>query len=219
MIPIPLIQQTGATHCAAACLEMVYSAFGKQKSQDLIFQERSSIRSANPNERSIQVAHMVSDALDMGLYALAIKARDIKKMLYFCNEQNVPVILIQKLNLKGSREVGHCRVFSGLNLPKFIINDPLKKQPILMTPHDLQQYSQESSQEVIGNMMVAVSDRPLLISHCSECRTFMPDKLTCEACKKDVVVSLSKLLGCINDNCNACMWDGFGCPDCGKRLR
>lgn len=213
---VELIHQQGPTHCAAACLEMAYRAFGVIRGQQAIFDDHAIVRPTNPQEKWIRSHRIAWDAQQNGLRALAFKPRNLAASLRTCMQHDLLVILEQRLDLKRKSHVGHMRLCAEqTSQARFQIFDPQPnhKSPIEMTAHMIAQLSAENAPEITG-LIVAIGNKPLRIEQCGTCATSIPWHTPCGHCSEPILLDLSALIGCPNTTCAESLYRGLTCSSC-----
>jgi hypothetical protein len=217
MPDIPFVAQRGEMHCGAACLEMIYGAFGIRRTQEDIFDERAVPWPRDPARKYIRTHSLVRDMLDHGLHAVGLKARDIVEALRICDRRGIPAILAQRRFLNGKDMSGHFRVFAGLDMRgRFVIHDPVMASATAMTPRLLQRYSAALGPDVMGNWLIAAGIGPVSIAQCADCTARHPDSFTCRRHDPParIPMSLQAIAECTRAECEVRAFTAFLCPDC-----
>jgi hypothetical protein len=196
---------------------MVYRAFGLDRDQDAIFRDHAVPRPTNPNELFVRSDSIALDAQRMGLSALAFIPRDLIEALRNCVSHDLLVILEQRTDLKRKERVGHYRVCTASEgLARFRILDP--RQPrssgMTMTANMIRQLSAANRPEIVGNLIIAVGDKPVRVEQCAECGLEIPWVSKCGCCGQDIRLDLSALIGCPNRRCRRSAYVGVTCPVC-----
>jgi hypothetical protein len=213
---INLIHQQGETHCAAACLEMVYRAVGVVRDQQAIFDEHSVVRPTNAQELYIRSHSIALDAQRNGLKALAFKPRDIIASLRTCVDNELFVILEQRTNLKRKSHIGHMRLCcrrAGQATFEVFDPHPSHRSPVEMTAHMIRQLSAENKPEIVG-LIIAIGIKPFRIEQCAACGIEIPWEFNCQHCGQPIRLDMSALLGCPNTKCSNSVYLRVTCPEC-----
>lgn len=217
MPDIPFVAQRGEMHCGAACLEMIYRAFGVRRTQEEVFDARAVPWPRDPARKFIRTHSLVRDMLDHGLHAVGLKARDIAEALRICHRYGIPAVLAQRRFPTGPDTSGHFRVFAGLDgYGRFVIHDPVADTATAMTPCLLRRYSAAVGPDVRGNWLIAAAAGPVRIAQCADCSPSSPDSFTCRRHDPPahIPMSLQAIMECSRAACDARAFTAFLCPDC-----
>jgi hypothetical protein len=214
-VTIPYEKQadpTSSRTCGAACLSMVYRSFGKDSPQAEIW---PAIARANRFGSLASTTHlMAQDALGRGLAAVAIQARHPIQALRLCREAGIRAILNHRLD--AFSPTGHYSVMVDLDARHVILHDPFFG-PARSVSHaellDLWQPKFPNS-EIVGGVLIAIAEGPPDMPPCQFCRTPTPASIECPNCRKPVGLKPAAVLGCMNQDCIARMWNYICCPAC-----
>ena len=198
--------------CGAACLSMVYRSFGKDIPQTEIW---SAIAKVNRFGSLASTTHlMAQDALGRGLSALAIQARHPIQALRLCREAGIRAILNHRLEPASPR--GHYSVMVDLDAKSVALHDPFFGPARRISHAELLDLWQPKfpNSEIVGGVLIAIAEDPPALPPCQFCRTPTPPSIACPNCKKPVGLKPEAVLGCMNQNCIARMWNYICCPAC-----
>ncbi len=198
--------------CGAACLSMVYRSFGKEVPQATIW---PLIVKQNRQGSIASTTHLMAQhAAGQGFAAIAIQARHPLQVLRLCRDSGIRAILNHRL--QPDSPAGHYTVLVDVDDHYVVLHDPFFG-PARRVPHqellDLWQ-PKSSSSEILGNMLIGISDERKPTPACEFCHTEVPSKVDCPRCKKAVSLDPGSLLGCVRDGCIARMWNYVCCPSC-----
>lgn len=212
---VPYVKQSdspGDRTCGAACLSMVYRAFGKEVQESAIWPQI-----AKPNKFGIlsSTTHlMVREALQRGYAAIAIQTRYPLQSLRMCHESGIRAILNHRLRADVS--VGHYAVLVEIDDQNVVLHDPLYG-PLRRLPHaELLQLWQPSSSnsEIAGNVLIGIAKPPNAVTGCALCQALIPTHVECPNCTEPVSLQPAPLLGCISTTCLGRLWHYLCCPAC-----
>lgn len=198
--------------CGAACLTMIYRAFGLETPQRLVW---PLISKKNQYGKIAAFTYLITaDVLNRRFAAVAMQARDPLRTLRLCRESGIQVILNHRL--KADSPAGHYSVFLDIDDTHVTLHDP-SYGPSRRLPHDelldLWQPRVPDS-EIVGNFLIGISAKPSEPPPCKICQTPLRRSITCPRCKNRVPLQPGELLGCMNGDCSARMWDYVCCPSC-----
>lgn len=198
--------------CGAACLSMIYRAFGKEVPQSLIWPR---IAQQNLYGRiASTTCLMTGDAISRGFAAVAVQARDPLRVLQLCRTSGIHAILNHRL--KPESGAGHYSVFLDIDDTHVTVHDPLFG-PSRRLPHaellDLW-LPRVPNSEIVGNFLIGIVAEPTDVPACETCHTRLSASIRCPRCKNTVALRPAALLGCLNDSCSARMWNYVCCPTC-----
>jgi hypothetical protein len=198
--------------CGAACLRMVYRSFGKDIPQAEIW---AAIAKVNRFGSLASTTHlMAQDALGRDLAAVAIQARHPIQALRLCHEAGIRAILNHRL--EPLSPTGHYSVMVDLDSKNVVLHDPFFG-PSRKVAHaellDLWQPKFPNS-EIVGGVLIAIAQEAPDLPPCQFCRTPTPASIECPNCRKPVGLKPGVVLGCMNQNCIARMWNYICCPAC-----
>ncbi|MBZ5562728.1 MAG: hypothetical protein LAP13_09930 [Acidobacteriia bacterium] len=214
-IAIPFEKQSdsqSSRSCGAACLSMVYSSLGKPVPQSRIW---PLIAKVNQFGSIASTTHlMAKDALSRGLAAVAFQARHPLQTLKLCCESGTRAILSHRPTLESL--AGHYSVLVDIDDREVVMHDPFYG-PSRRVPHaellELWQPRLPNS-EIVGYVLVAIAAEPSPANSCWLCRAPLPRSVACPRCKKLVGLEPHAVLGCLNIDCLARMWNCIVCPFC-----
>lgn len=199
--------------CGAACLSMVYRSFGKQVPPSEIW---PGIAKPNRFGSVSSTTHlMAQDALNRGLAAVAIQARHPLQALRLCREFGIRAILNHRI--RRDAPTGHYTVLADLDGKDVVLRDPFTGPSRRLSHAELLELWQPHlpCSEIAGYVLIAVAaTRASAAAACEFCHTPMPSRVVCPRCKKPVGLQPSALLGCVNNDCIARMWNYVCCPSC-----
>jgi len=203
--------------CGAACLSMIYKYYGISDNQDKIWQ-----RIAQPDtygnlfSRAFKIC---ADLIFHDIHAVIIKARNPLKVLNICNLNNYTAILCHRINKKSN--VGHFTVFEKLKGEYVFVNDPVQgKDRRISKKTILKLWQPTDGIEVVGNLLITISNNGDDINLCSKCNQGIPTSIICPYCIPERLVPLkpNRTIGCINDKCSQKTWEFIVCPFCDRRI-
>jgi hypothetical protein len=198
--------------CGAACLSMVYRSFGKEVAQAAIWPV---IAKQNRFGSLASTTHlMTKDALGRGLAAVAIQARHPLQALHLCQEAGIRAILNHRLQADSPQ--GHYTVMVHLDSQSVVLHDPYFGPSRRVSHAELLQLWQPyfANSEIAGGVLIAIAGEPGEAPACQFCHTVTPTSVECPNCKKPVRLRPAAVLGCMNPNCIARMWNSVCCPTC-----
>jgi hypothetical protein len=198
--------------CGAACLSMVYRSFGKEVAQAEIWPV---IAKENRFGSLASTTHlMVKDALGRGLSAVAIQARNPLQVLRLCRESGFRAIINHRLNQQSP--AGHFTVLVNIDEANVVLHDPLLGPSRRLSHAALLELWQPRfpNSEIVGNILIGIAAKPPAPSTCELCRTPLPSNVDCPNCGKLIGLQPGIVLGCMNNDCVARMWNYLCCPFC-----
>jgi hypothetical protein len=103
-----------------------------------------------------------------------------------------------------------------LDAKNVILHDPVFGPSRSVTHADLLDLWQPKfpNSEIVGGVLIAIAQDPPDMAPCQFCRTATPPTIACPNCGKPVGLKPSAVLGCMNQNCIARMWNYICCPAC-----
>ena len=214
-VVIPYEKQTDpkiSRMCGAACLSMVYRSFGKTVPQTEIW---PGIAKVNRFGSLASTTHlMAEDALNRGLSAVVFQARHPIQALMLCREAGARAILNHRV--EPFSPAGHYSVMVDVDTKNVVLHDPFSGPSRVMSHADLLDLWQPkfSNSEIVGGVLIAIAEDPPDLPPCQFCHTPTPPSVECPNCKKPVALKPSLVLGCMNENCIARMWNYLCCPAC-----
>ena len=198
--------------CGAVCLSMVYRSLGKEVPQAKIW---PAIAKQNRLGSVASTTHlMAQDALNRGVSALAIQARNPLQTLRLCREFGIRAILNHRLN--RNVPTGHFTVMVDIDDKDVFLHDPFFGPSRRLSHAELMELWQPrfSNSEIAGNVLIGIALDPPAAPACELCHTPIPSKIECPNCKKRVGLQPGALLRCVNNACIARMWNYVCCPFC-----
>ena len=198
--------------CGAACLSMVYRSFGKDIPQSEIW---PLIAKVNRFGSMASTTHlMAKDALGRGLSALAIQARHPIQALQLCHEAGIRAILNHRAG--SDSPAGHYSVMVDLCAKNVVLHDPFFGPSRRIRHGELLDLWQPKfpNSEIVGGVLIAVAEAPPEVPPCQFCHTPTPPAVVCPNCQTPVGLKPAQVLGCMNQNCIARMWNYICCPAC-----
>jgi len=198
--------------CGAACLSMVYRSFGKDVPQAGIW---PAIAKVNRLGSLASTTHLMAQhALGQGLAAVAFQARHPIQALRLCQDAGACAILNHRPEPLSPS--GHYSVMVDLDARNVYLHDPFYG-PARNVSHaellDLWQPKFPNS-EIVGGVLIAIAENPQVNPACPFCHTPTPASIECPHCRKPVGLKPGAVLGCMNENCIARMWNYICCPGC-----
>jgi hypothetical protein len=214
---IPYVKQedTPGNHlCGAASLCMVYQSFGLACEQADVWTSVS--RKAYLGSRRAQTYRLAGDALQRGLWALVLQARQPWPILEAAFTADARIILNHRMK-EGSAQ-GHFSVLVGVDSEQATLHDPQTGPEQVLTKEKLLELWQPSRfrSEVTGHVLVAIGDGEQAV-RCETCDHAIPSKWKCRICAKDVPLHPAEVLGCTESACARRLWDFLFCPFCDYR--
>lgn len=217
---IPYVKQEdqpGSQLCGAASLCMVYQSFGLVCSQAEVW-ENVSGRSRFSSRRA-HTYRLAADALQRGLSALVLQARQPWAMLQRAHAHDIRIILNHRIK-EGSSQ-GHFTVLVSIDEENAVLHDP-QTGPDQAVPREKLLGLWKPTlfrSEVTGHVLVAIGAAGSSPSAaCSCCGEVLPASLTCRACGREVPLHPDAILGCPGAECVQRLWDVIFCPFCDMRL-
>lgn len=210
---IPFERQEDHRMCGAASLNMAYRALGRPSTQAEIW------ASISPDEHSARTHLLAKDALERGISAAVVQMCDIRPALRRRREGSLISILNHRLNPRSRQ--GHFSVLVGHTDRHIVFHDPFHGPSRLVAPPDLDQMWRwdVGNREVSGNVLVALSRKPIAPIPCQECHELLPESTACTLCGQDIPLHAAAALGCGNPACDARAWRRLFCPYCDRDIR
>lgn len=205
--------------CGAAAFSMVYRALGHPVPQGDVFNAVAVPDRATGEGLTCLTWLLYLDALARGFHALQVRAINPIEMLKDCYEHSIMVITHERGG--PSSIVGHCSVLIGID------NDNVYQHCPALGPNQafahneiLERMAPIGVSDVgLGNGLTLISN-PLIEKHtCKECNTEIPEFMTCPNCGKQIRLSPSEPLGCIDPECFGHKWIDIECPYCMRGIR
>jgi len=213
MIPYEKQADTKSTRmCGAACLAMVYRSFGKEVTQEEIW---PAISKVNRFGSLASTTHLMTQhALGKELAAVAFQARHPIQALRLCREAGARAILNHRPEPNSPN--GHYSVMVDLDSKNVYLHDPYYGPARGVSHDDLLDLWQPkfARSEIVGGVLIAIAEAPKPVPPCQFCRTPFPATIECPNCRKPVGLKPATVLGCMNENCIARMWNYINCPFC-----
>jgi hypothetical protein len=198
--------------CGAACLSMVYRSLGQEVPQRMIW---PLIAKKNIYGSIASTTHlMTADAITRGFAAVAIQARHPLEALRACRDAGIRAILNHRL--QPDSPAGHYTVFVDINETQVTLHDPFFGPSRRLT-HDvfLELWQPRlPNSEIVGNFLIGLASEPPAASPCKTCDTPVVSRIKCPRCKNRVDLQPSALLACLNNACEARLWNYVCCPFC-----
>jgi len=146
-----------------------------------------------------------------------MQARHPLQALRLCRESGTCAILNQRLKIDG--RAGHYTVLVDMDDKSVTLHDPFLGPSRRLLHAELLDLWQPGfpDSEIVGNMMVAIDlpvEDPAPATKCWLCQSQFPPAVECPRCRKPVGLQPNAVLGCINLNCIARMWNYLCCPTC-----
>jgi hypothetical protein len=211
----PQADSPGNRLCGAASLCMVYRSLGIECAQQEIWEKVARPERGGRRARTYLLA---ADALERGLAALVVQARQPWAILERCVARGVRLILNQRIQLDSP--AGHYTVLVSINETEAILHDPATGPNQTVSREDLLKLWEANwgRCEIVGEVLVAVAQKPAECVACAECGTMPPPHVECPRCRKQVVLEPSAALGCVVLNCPQRLWKYLYCPSCDGRI-
>jgi Peptidase C39 family len=198
--------------CGAACLSTVYSSYGKDVAQAEIWQ---AIAKPNRFGSLSSTTHLMAmDALNRGFAGVAIQAHHPLQALRLCQQSGIRAILNHRLNQEVA--AGHYSVLVSIDDKSVVLRDPFYGPSRRLSHAELLELWQPRfpSCEIAGNVVIGVGLQSPSVPACQLCHTPFPSNVECPKCKKPVGLRPVAVLGCMNGDCMARMWNFICCPSC-----
>ncbi len=199
--------------CGAACLSMAYRSFGSEVRQVDIW---PAISKENQLGQISSTTHlMTQDALNRGFNAVAIQARHPLHVLRLCREKGIRAILNHRV--RHDSAAGHYTVLVDIDSRDIVVHDPLYGAARRLSHAQLVELwvPQVPNSEVSGGVLIAVgAPDSRAVPACEFCHTPMPLSAECPRCSTPTSLQPGAVLGCINYDCIARMWNWVCCPVC-----
>jgi len=198
--------------CGAAALSMVYASFGKTVPQAEVWPK---ISKHNRFGSLTAASHLIAqDALGRGFSALAIQAKHPLQVLRLCRESGVRAILNHRL--KNDEPTGHFSVLVDIDGENVVLHDPTFGPSRRVRHTELLELWRPRflNAEIVGDVLIAITDQPASGSPCRLCGTVFPESVNCPGCGRPVPLQPSILLGCVTAGCAARLWNYICCPAC-----
>jgi hypothetical protein len=215
MVTVPFESQSDPQNrrdCGAACLSMVYRSLGKEVAPAEIW---PAIAKENTYGSIASTTHlMAKDALSRGFSAVAFQASHPLEALRHCRESGTRAILNHRPT--SDSPAGHYSVLVDVDARDVVLHDPFYG-PARRMPHaellELWRPLPRIS-EIAGYTLIAISAPPPTPAPCWLCQTPMLAQIACPSCKQPVLLQPTSILGCMNAECVAHMWNYICCPSC-----
>jgi hypothetical protein len=198
--------------CGAACLSMVYRSLGQEVPQRLIW---PLIAKKNRYGSIASTTHlMAADAATRGFAAVAIQARHPLEALRVCRDAGIRAILNHRL--QPDSPAGHYTVLVDIDRTHVKLHDPYFGPSRKLT-HDvfLELWQPRlPDSEIVGNFLIGIAAEPPAAVPCRVCGSPIISPVPCPRCKNPVNLEPSALLACLNNTCEARLWNYVCCPSC-----
>jgi len=191
---------------------MVYRSFGLDVSQAEIW---PAIAKVNRFGSLASTTHlMAQDALGRGLAAVAFQARHPIQALRLCREANARAILNHRPEPLSPS--GHYSVMLDLDSKNVYLHDPFYGPSRTLSHAEMLELWQPKfpNSEIVGAVLIAIAMDPPAVPPCPFCHTPIPVNIECPNCGKPVGLKPATVLGCMNQDCIARMWNYICCPSC-----
>jgi hypothetical protein len=215
-VSIPYEKQKGSRAdqmCGAAALCMVYRSLGVSCSQEEVWPR---IGRRHPTGAwSARTYRLAGDALEQGLGAMVLQARQPWAILQRCREHSVRAILnhrVERASLSG-----HYSVLVDVDDKQAVVHDPLKGPDRRLSQAELLWLWQPLGRgsDITGNVLVAVADKETRSpTACAVCGRPVPASLECSRCRRPIPLHPPAVLGCIDPDCTGRSWGQIFCPHC-----
>jgi hypothetical protein len=205
-------QSAESSACGAACLSMIYDAFGKEVPQRVIW---PLIAQKNLYGRvASTTCLMAADAISRGFAAVALQARDPLRMLRLCRNSGIQAILNHRL--KPDSGAGHYSVLLDIDDTHVTMHDPLYRPSRRLSHAELLDLwlPRVPNSEIAGNFLIGIVTNAADVPVCEFCQTRLSSSIPCPRCKNTVTLRPAALLGCLDNSCSARMWNYVCCPSC-----
>jgi hypothetical protein len=202
----------GGRLCGAASLSMVYRSLGVPATQQEIW---TKIARQHAHGSAVGSTYlMAQDALNRGLAAVAVQARNPVQALRRCQEAGIHAILNHRL--KEDVSTGHYTVLVEVGKQDVVLHDPLYGPSRHVPQADLLDLWRPRyvNAEIVGNVLVGIAPRQEESVTCPACQSPIPQSIPCPGCGQPVPLQPAALLGCMSPGCPARLWDGICCPFC-----
>jgi len=208
--------------CGAAALAMVYRSLGRDCSQAEIWRE---VAAPAPKRRWFFKQRWFTDthrlcahALQRGLCAVTIRAKDPLRVLRLCRECSIRVILNHRQSLKSDE--GHFTVLVDVTDENVICHDPLKGPSRSVSHNDLLSLWTPKGWhcEITGRILIAITDAPSNKTSCAVCNMPIPASTACPNCEKKIPLQPTDVFGCVNEACPERLWERVVCPHCDEAI-
>lgn len=202
--------------CGAAALCMVYRSFGLACSQEEVWPAIA--LPAAESDPCARTYLLCADALRRGFAALTLQARYALPLLQVALEQEVRVIVNHRQGLNAA--AGHYSVVVALDEEGVAIHDPWLGPARWFEQAEWLKLWRPGrwNREVSGNLAVYIGADSAAAARCPSCQSVIPVQVACPTCRKDIPLRPSIVLGCMDSNCPARMWDLLFCPWCDAAL-
>lgn len=209
---IPYERQSEPRGCGAAALCMVYRSLGLTCSQADVWRRIS--RPGPWEAPRTNTRLLAADALDCGLHAVILQAREPWALLAACQAHGIRVIL----NHRASRQsaAGHYSVLVRLDEHEVVVHDPAGRPEHGRGRAEFLELWRPSlfPSEVTGFVLVAITAAPPGPLPCEQCGQPLPAERDCPCCKALVRLHPGQALGCTAADCPARTWQHLFCPHC-----
>ncbi|HET9743528.1 MAG TPA: cysteine peptidase family C39 domain-containing protein [Terriglobales bacterium] len=198
--------------CGAVCLSTVYAALGQEADPAEIWEK---IAKKNNLGSIASTTHLMGkDALERGLSAVVMQARDPIYVLRACQNAKIQTILNHRL--APSSPQGHFTILAGIDAQKVTLNDPFYKRSHNLIYSEFLQLWQPrpGDSEIAGFVLIGIAEKPIPAQSCQLCRTPFIAEAPCPRCQQPIPLGLTPLLGCLKIDCAARLWSAICCPSC-----
>jgi hypothetical protein len=213
---IPYERQSDAKTCGASALCMVYRSFGLACTQAEVW---SKVSLGNTAPRGAPSYALAQDAIQRGLSALMIRARNPFQILKRCEAAAIPAILNHRARIE--LPTGHYTVFIELADDHVTLHDPQLGAFTRLAPTDLLKlwlpYGAPS--EITGNVLIAFGKGSRSTPPCPRCGSRLPAAVSCPSCLKMISLQPGAVLACGDSTCPERAWELVYCPFCECGLR
>lgn len=209
-IPYERQQETGRNRmCGAAALSMVYHSLGLTCTQTELWPR---IAVTDRQGTCFAMTYLLcQNALQLGLHAVTIRAKDPLRILQICSGYSIRAILNHRL--KSNSPLGHYTVLVDITSQHVIVHDPQFGQSRRITNADLLNLWQPSD-EITGKILIALTDTKSSINVCSRCGATIAESISCTKCNRRIPLQPVVALGCLKDSCPERTWEHIICPYC-----
>lgn len=198
--------------CGAACLSMAYRSFGKEIGQAEIWPLVAKLNRFGSLACTTHL--MAKDALTRGFVALTIGARHPIQALRRCHDAGLRAILNHRL--EASSATGHYTLLVDMDDTTVTLHDPTYGPARRISHAELLQLwqPQAADSEIAGGVLIAIAEKAEEIPPCEFCQTPTEPCFECVTCHNAITLQPGAVLGCMNANCIARMWNYICCPGC-----
>jgi hypothetical protein len=194
---------------------MVYRSFGLECTQQDIW-DKVSRHDLHGSRRALTYL-LAADALERGLAALVLQAREPWPLLQRCAEHGVRVILNHRI--KADSPAGHYAVLVSITDAEVTLHDPQQGPNQTVAREELLKLWEPGwgRCEIVGRVLVAISKAAAAAPACAVCAATLPAHAACPRCRKDMPLEPGIALGCAGEKCAARLWKHLYCPFCDGR--